>query len=131
MLGTTSLDEADVGSKYSLASPSCAPAAVLPYKALHLLCFEKKPAAKNSVCLIPIHLVSLDLSSSQLTPHIYRLGHLEKADAESFFDATASQLVESICFVNRAGDMPYVPIHWRHRLSRFFALRYQTGVGRS
>jgi hypothetical protein len=79
MLGTTSIAEDDAGNKYFLASPNCVPAAVHPNKVLHSLCFEKRPAAKNSVCPIPFHLVSLKLSSSQLTPNICRLEHSKKA----------------------------------------------------
>jgi len=58
MLGTTSRDEDDAGSKYFLASPNCVPAAVPPNKVLHSLCFERRPAAKKSVCPIPFHLLS-------------------------------------------------------------------------
>jgi hypothetical protein len=86
MLGTTSIAEDDAGNKYFLASPNCVPAAVHPNKVLHSLCFEKRPAAKNSVCPIPFHLVSLKLSSSQLTPNICRLEHFKKAGDESYFD---------------------------------------------
>jgi hypothetical protein len=89
MLGTTSIAEDDAGNKYFLASPNCVPAAAHPNKVLHSLCFEKRRAAKNSVCPIPFHLVSLKLSSSQLTPNICRLEPFKKTGDESYFDATA------------------------------------------
>jgi len=90
MLGTTSIAEDDAGNKYFLASPNCVPAAVHPNKVLHSLCFEKRPAAKNSVCPIPFHLVSLKLSSSKLTPNICRLEHFKKAGDESYFERLIS-----------------------------------------
>jgi hypothetical protein len=89
MLGTTSVGEDDAGSKYFLASPNCIPAAVPPNKALHSLCFEKRPAAKNSVCPIPFHLVSLRISSSQLHVHTTAFRHLKKADEELYVYANA------------------------------------------
>src|SRR5262249_1034762 len=95
MLGTSSRDEDDAGSKYFLASPNCVPAAVPPNKVLHSPCFERRSAAKNSVCLILFHLVSLKFSSSQLTPYIYRLRHLYSRDDVSSFD-TADQSVWSV-----------------------------------
>jgi hypothetical protein len=73
MLGTTSLAEDDAENKYFLASPNCAPAVVPPNKALHSLCFEQRPAAKNSVSPIPFHLFSLKISSSQLHAHVIAL----------------------------------------------------------
>jgi hypothetical protein len=106
MLGTTSIAEDDAGNKYFLASPNCAPAAVHPNKVLHSLCFEKRPAAKNSVCPIPFHLVSLKLSSLQLTPHICRLEYLKRRVTNRISMQPPNQFVESICTVERAGDMP-------------------------
>jgi hypothetical protein len=73
MFGTTSLAEGDAGNKYFLANPNFAPAVVPPNKALHSLCFEQRPVAKNSVCPIPFHLVSLQISSSQLHAHVTAL----------------------------------------------------------
>ena len=106
MLGTTSIAEDDAGNKYFLASPNCVPGAVHPNKVLHSLCFEKRPAAKNSVCPIPFHLVSLKLSSSQLT-HIFAvLKILERRVTNRISLQTPNQFVESICSVERAGDMP-------------------------
>jgi hypothetical protein len=106
MLGTTSIAEDDAGNKYFLASPNCVPAAVHPNKVLHSLCFEKRPAAKNSVCPIPFHLASLKLSSSQLTHIFAALNILKRRVTNRISMQTANQFVESICSVERAGDMP-------------------------
>jgi hypothetical protein len=126
MLGTASVAEDDAGNKYFLASPNCAPAAVPPNRALHSLCFEQRPAAKNSSSPIPFHLFSLGSPFRNCT--CYRLRHLKKADEESYFYATANWFVWS---VERAGGMPYVPIQPRHPVSRFFLHHSQTPVGRS
>jgi hypothetical protein len=106
MLGTTSIAEDDAGNKYFLASPNCVLAAVHSNKVLHSLCFEKRPAAKNSVCPIPFHLVSLKLSSSKLTHIFAALNILKRRVTNRISMQRANQFVESICFVERAGDMP-------------------------
>jgi hypothetical protein len=116
MLGTTSVGEGDAGNRYFLASPNFAPAAVPPNRALHSLCFEQRPAAKNSVSPIPFHLASSKDLLLAIARTCYRLRHLKKADEESYFYATANWSVESIYSVERAGDMPYVPIESRHPL---------------
>jgi hypothetical protein len=130
MLGTTSIAEDDAGNKYFLASPNCVPAAVHPNKVLHSLCFEKRPAAKNSVCPIPFHLVSLKLSSPKLTPNICRLEHFKKAGDESYFERLISLSSQFFPWKEQE-TCHYAPILWRHRLSRFFLHHYQTRVGRS
>src|SRR4029453_6829570 len=53
LFGTTSLAAGGAADKCLSASPNYSPAAVLRYNALHSLYFVRRPAAKNSVSLVP------------------------------------------------------------------------------
>jgi hypothetical protein len=125
MFGTTSLAEDDVGNKYFLASPNFAPAVVPPNKALHSLCFEQRPVAKNSVCPIPFHLVSFKISLLAIAC-TYRLRHLKKRMKNRI---SMQQLIGLFCGESRRHAIRSHPAQ-ASRVQIFLA-RLPNRVGRS
>jgi hypothetical protein len=126
MLETTSLAADDAGNRYLSATPSFALAILLQCKALHSLCFAKRPAAKNLVSAILFHWLSL-----RFLLVLIELSTCMEDVKFPMLCAKRDQWVELVGFWGEQETCHAAAIGSRHPLSKFFSPHSRVWAGRS